>query len=121
MKTEGYILIKLKTSPFVASFIIGHYEGREKGALKVKSCATIHYLVSQEEGGKVSVRPSFLVNSLESEGTWEISEYEILSWRFVDETDGTFKLYEETMSRYRVEKAGLALPPQTQEPASPMV
>jgi hypothetical protein len=108
---EKYVLLKLKTSPFAGTTIMGKLIGRDKNITRIQEACVIHYFVSQEAPNSVVLKPSFMVNPIESEGVWEFSDYDITAFRHVDPKEQTFKLYDETMTRFRVEKAGLALPP----------
>lgn len=121
MSAQKFVMVKLKTTPFAGSFVVGELVGKDKGMLKLRNTAQIHYLISQEQEGTITVRPTFLVNWVESEGTWELSEYEVLAWRYLDKSEEAMKGYEAQMSRFRVEKAGLAIPPAQPEQASPLV
>lgn len=121
MTSDKYVLMKLKTTSFAGSFVIGEFLGKDKTNFKIRNSAMVHYLVSQDKEGSIMVRPTFLVNTFESEGTWDVNEYEISSWRYVDTSEQTYQLYDQAISRFRVEKAGLRLPPAAQEPSSPLV
>lgn len=110
MTSEKYILLKMKVTPFAGTMIMGVLVGRDKNYTKVKDCCIIHSFASQDNFGNVTVKPTFMVGPIESEGIWEISDYEIVSHRLVDTKEQTFKLYDDTMTRFRAEKAGLALP-----------
>lgn len=113
MEAGKLALLKMKASPFAGTRILGQVVSRGNGLITMRDCCMIHDFVHQDRTGEVSIRPVYMMNNIESEGTWVINEErEVAAIREVRDGEDMLKLYDDTFARYKANKAGIALPQQ---------
>lgn len=119
MEAGQMVLLKLRVSAFAGTRILGALVSIEGDKIKLKDCCAIHDFIHQNRDGSVTIRPTYMVNNIESEGTWTYHlKEDVSALRLVDETEEMLKLYDDTFARYKAEKAGLSLP-QNLRPSQP--
>lgn len=111
MEAGQMVLLKMKYSPFAGTRILGILVSATGEKVRVKDCCIIHDFIHQGRDGTVNIRPTYIVNDQEAEGTWEYTLGEdTIGHRVVADNEEMLKLYDDTFQKYRAEKVGLTLP-----------
>jgi len=100
----NYALLKLKISSFAGSLVMGQLVKRERNVTFLRHCCLIHNIITKDEIGNVTLAAIHQTSFIESEGTWEISDYEIQAFRMVEANEPLMAQYVANMENYRKDK-----------------
>jgi hypothetical protein len=109
MKAGEVVILRMKSSSFAGTQMIGRLVSVTAARVCIKETAICHEIIQQDNQGNVALRPAYFISPIHTDGTWEFDRTggEIVGMREVSEDDKAMKLYEEAITRWKVEKAGL--------------
>jgi hypothetical protein len=99
-----HALVKMKISSFAGTLVMGQLVKREKNMVHLRNCCLIHNIITKDEIGNVTLAAIHQTSFIETEGVWEISEFEIVSFRLVENNEPLMSQYVANLENYRKDK-----------------